>query len=274
MAQFLAQRWRRQPQGPVAVDWGNPLARGLLGAWSPVGIDHARGVAATSLSATRRGSRLGRVLSFSGGSEVAQFGSYSVGVDAYTAFTLLIPNFASSSNSRQGIWHFQTSVGSVQDRLRLIYLDAANGFYLDTNAGYAFRTAPTFVAGDSLMLCVRKSPGPVCDFFVNNVKLATTQVVFSGELGGPSGNVQLWLGDDVESSTGWRLDGGIAFHVHWTRALHDAEIAEATANPYQLFRAPRPIIYSLPSSTVPVLSAATAIDIGSTSARPRVTITI
>lgn len=38
-------------------------------------------------------------------------------------------------------------------------------------------------------------------------------------------------------------------------------------------RRERPIIYSLPSSTVPVLSAATAIDIGSTSARPRVTVT-
>jgi len=30
MALFLPQRWRRQPQGPVEIDWGNPLAEPML----------------------------------------------------------------------------------------------------------------------------------------------------------------------------------------------------------------------------------------------------
>jgi hypothetical protein len=46
-----------------------------------------------------------------------------------------------------------------------------------------------------------------------------------------------------------------------------------TANIWQLFR-PRTLrIYSLPASGIPVLSGSTVIDIGQTSARPRVTIT-
>ncbi len=60
----------------------------------------------------------------------------------------------------------------------------------------------------------------------------------------------------------------------WDRALTDSEASTASENPWQLFRAPRPIIYSLPASGTPTLSAATVIDIGTTSVRPRVTITI
>ena len=44
-------------------------------------------------------------------------------------------------------------------------------------------------------------------------------------------------------------------------------------NPWQFFRPARPIIYSLPASGIPVLSGSTVIDIGQTSARPRVTVT-
>lgn len=60
----------------------------------------------------------------------------------------------------------------------------------------------------------------------------------------------------------------------WSRALSDAEIAALSENPWQLFRAPKPIIYSLPATGTPTLSAATVIDIGTTSVRPRVTFTI
>lgn len=59
----------------------------------------------------------------------------------------------------------------------------------------------------------------------------------------------------------------------WNRVLSEHEIYALNDNPWQFLRPRRPILYSLPSST-PVLSAATVIDIGTTSARPRVTITI
>jgi len=29
MAQFLPRRWRRQPAGPLRINWGHPLAAGL-----------------------------------------------------------------------------------------------------------------------------------------------------------------------------------------------------------------------------------------------------
>ena len=36
MGVFLPRRWRRQPTQPVGIDWSHPLARGLLGSFSPV----------------------------------------------------------------------------------------------------------------------------------------------------------------------------------------------------------------------------------------------
>ena len=33
MALLLPNRWQRQPQGPVEIDWSHPLARGLTGFW-------------------------------------------------------------------------------------------------------------------------------------------------------------------------------------------------------------------------------------------------
>jgi hypothetical protein len=59
----------------------------------------------------------------------------------------------------------------------------------------------------------------------------------------------------------------------WNRVLSEREIDALNDNPWQLLRPRRPIICSLPATGV-VLSAATVIDIGQTSARPRVTITI
>ena len=35
MSLLFRKPWTRQPQGPVRIDWGNPLARGLLGAFLP-----------------------------------------------------------------------------------------------------------------------------------------------------------------------------------------------------------------------------------------------
>ena len=35
MSLLFSRPWTRQPQGPIRVDWGNPLARGLLGAFLP-----------------------------------------------------------------------------------------------------------------------------------------------------------------------------------------------------------------------------------------------
>lgn len=52
-----------------------------------------------------------------------------------------------------------------------------------------------------------------------------------------------------------------------------AQVAEITANPWQLFAPQRATFFSLPGTSGPVLSLPTVIDITSTSVRPRVTIT-
>jgi hypothetical protein len=80
-------------------------------------------------------------------------------------------------------------------------------------------------------------------------------------------------GVDGVNIAGGNFTGFVYVALAWARALADAEMRALHENPWQLFR-PRTLrIYSLPASGIPVLSGSTVIDIGQTSARPRVTIT-
>lgn len=228
---------RRQPQTPVGVNRASPLARGLVGSWTPHGYNHVAGRAAAQITAPRRGTRLGVALEFAGGAEIAQYDSYQPQAAGWTAVTLLIPGFASMSTSRQGIWHWQGTTGGVGDRLRLIWLDSTNGFYLDTRGGYAYTAQPSFSAGDVLLVGTSKTSGANGGaYYINGRPQATTEVSFAGgDVGVPATAVPLYLGDDVEAASGWRLNGKILLHAHWGRVLSQSEHAELARNPWQIF---------------------------------------
>jgi hypothetical protein len=84
---------------------------------------------------------------------------------------------------------------------------------------------------------------------------------------------QIAIGSRVRDSISESLVGDIAAIGIYARSVTPLEGRALTANIWQLFR-PRTLrIYSLPASGIPVLSGSTVIDIGQTSARPRVTIT-
>lgn len=85
-----------------------------------------------------------------------------------------------------------------------------------------------------------------------------------------------WGGTAADPANELRIVGSQAICLCYERVLTDAEIVAIDENPYQILQPLRQTLYSFPSGapTGPVLSAATVIDIGATSARPRVTITI
>lgn len=227
--------WTEQPQEvtPAASDFN------LAGLYHPAGYDAVTGRIAESITATREATRAGIALRFASGSEVARYAPILVGAAEYSTLTVLIPNFASSSNTRQGIWHVQATSGSVQNRLRLIWLDAANGFYLDTNGGYAYRCTPTFSAGDLLVIGFTKGTGAAtAQFYINGAPITTTQVAFVADTGTPAAAAPMWLGDDVESASGRRLNGRIALHSHSLARFSASTMRELATSPWQLF-APR-----------------------------------
>lgn len=230
----MAKRYS-QPQGNARIDWGNPITKGLVGAYLPQGINAVTNAAAVSITAPKTATKQGSGLLFAGGTEVAKYDSYQPGIP-FTAVTLLVPNFSSSSATRQGVWVYQATSGSAQNRLRLIWLDATNGFYLDINGGFAYKCKPTFAAGDAIALAyTRAGVTSSNQFYVNGVAATTTQVVDTSNTGLPSPAAPLWLGDDVEFASGKRLNGTIALHLHFSRVLTGAEIKSLSENPWQIF---------------------------------------
>ena len=230
----MAKRYS-QPQGNARIDWGNPITKGLVGAYLPQGINAVTNAAAVSITAPKTATKQGSGLLFAGGTEVAKYDSYQPGIP-FTAVTLLVPNFSSSSATRQGVWVYQATSGSAQNRLRLIWLDATNGFYLDIDGGFAYKCKPTFAAGDAIALAyTRAGVTSSNQFYVNGVAATTTQVVDTSNTGLPSPAAPLWLGDDVEFASGKRLNGTIALHLHFSRVLTGAEIKSLSENPWQIF---------------------------------------
>ncbi len=228
----------RQPQYPAGINWGNQLTNGLTGAYGADRRNVVTGIPATSVTAATGANRFGRSLVFAGGTEVAQYDATLQPTVPFTALTVMVPNFSSASTTRQGIWHFQASAGSIQNRLRLIWLDATNGFYIDTNGGFAYRCTPTFSAGDPLILAyTRAGVSASNQFYVNGLAQSTTLVLDSSATAGMPTAVPLWLGDDVEAS-GRRLNGAINLHLHFSRTLAASEVKSLSDNPWQIYRPP------------------------------------
>lgn len=222
--------WDSQPQEAVGAN----TAWEPAGLYHPSGYDAVSGAPATSITAPRVATRAGLGLQFADGSEVAQYPPIQVSAAQYSTLTVLIPNFSSASNDRQGIWHVQATPGSVQNRLRMIWLNAAFGWYLDTNGSYAYYGPSTFAAGDVLVIGFTKGAGNTGALYVNGAPISITQN-WTSDAGTPAAAAPMWLGDDVEASSGWRLNGSIVGHSHFHRQLSAAEMAELSRNVWQLF---------------------------------------
>lgn len=227
--------WTSQPQYPTELDKSNPLLRGLIAAYDQNGIELLTGTPPTSITAPPTSTSFGMGRLFAGGSEVMQGKELLVTVNNYTTITFFRADFASTSGVRQGIFDTQVA-GAAGNRLRLIWLDATSGFYIDTNGGYAYTAKPTFASGDQLAIAFTKGTGTLTGaLYANGVALATTQAAFSTDTGVPTTAAPMYLGDDVEFTSGKRLNGAMLLHLHFSRVLSASEIRSVSANPWQIF---------------------------------------
>jgi hypothetical protein len=246
----------------------------LAGAWNHQVLDAVRDIAPVNVTSTLRPTAQGLGQYFNNASEVAQGSSLVVRNTNFSSYSLIVPAFASTYNTRVGVFTAQATAGSAQDRLRLIWLNNSNGFYIDSNGSFAARHKPTFAAGDVLGVGFTRETTSTSQFYINGVAAATT-LVGNGSGGAPSAAVPMWLGDDVEAASGRRFLGSILLTLYFERQLSAPEMASLHANPWQLF-APRSIWVPVSaSSTNPTLSLPTYVPGSLTSSgfRPRVTAT-
>ncbi len=278
MPSVLRTPWTRQPGGSADVARQSPLARGLV-LFAPGSVMTNTAVVdllRLSDGAFRGGSGptvvpSGRAVSFDG---AFNSGGINWGTSALlksSSFTWTgIFNIASFSTPYCPIFFWSRPTDSYtmfvknDGKLALYCARSGSSAFYDGNGVHTIQTGVTYRL---TLTSVENGPFRA---YVNGTLDGTTNTALGG-FGDTLGTV--WINhEDVninEKWAGWGRD--FAF---WNRALSASEIAELHAHPWQLF-APliRRMTFAAGAPTVPTLSAATAIDITATSARPRVTIT-
>lgn len=272
MAQFLAQRWRRQPQGPVAVDWGNPLARGAV--WGISNLPAFRPFLSRDSSAAAVGGSAGLgITSGLSGIKFLDNSAYFEWPDTGLPMgssprSVLFVQFFTDAASGGSFTFAGLNWGSVNNAFGINFKSGASDVY---NWGSDVTFSSSLIATNKQLSTVVTHTGSAASYWLNGTSLGSQSQNLNTVSDGfvRLGKVQ---NGSVFTATAGEI---VALAVVWNYALPVGIAAALSENPWQLFRAPRPIIYSLPGgATIPTLSAATAIDVGSTSARPRVTITI
>lgn len=258
---FLPGRWKRQPQGPVAVDWGNPLARGLLSA-----IDIRGG----------QGRDLCAQSSVIGATGIST-GAGLIGVAAKFPGTGT-PNFSVTTSNAASY-----SVGAVVQS----YVDNQIQLMVDnddvTTRVFQFRQSDTnllefitFQGGSPYFLTLAWPKRRIGSAVAASASGTVTNLAADGAVqSGTSGSVNAisgstFVGCSKNSFGRFPWNGLIALAPIWGRALSPGELASWTENPWQLFRAPKPIVFSFPSATIPTLSSATVVNVSTTGATPQV----
>lgn len=284
----MAEIWtrgarQRQPQGAVAVDWNSPISRDLTFAWNgsnPIyqSIFQQQGIikGAGSVRPSVQGIAFA---STAGSGNGIDFGSsykpIKAGSTAHTILCLANP-VAGATGIRQTLWA-QGDDGAAPYRQYTLMADA-NG------AGYG-RGVFQFQHYDGAAVCIANSNASLVNgkwhVFVGLRDGTSAKVFLDGKnetnsvLGAftssPDTTGPTYISGVSGSSRA--MTGGNALSFVWNRALSDAEVAEVSRNPWQLFAPERRVTYFFPASGIPTLSAATAVSIGSTTATPRVTLT-
>ena len=295
---ILERPWTRQPQGVVGVDWSNPLTSALCvavhGADRYLQNKNGRKIwttNGTTKTATARGIALQCHLSQTN----LEWASYEPIVTAdgigLNNFTLMVcANPAAGSGAVQHLIAQKNDAGGAPYSQCFISSNADNTNTY-SSGGVTFGTygkEPGGVTSSSMV-----SKASVCDgnfhvfagvrrftsgsnsdhiLYVDGVVGATSNLVNRDLIETPTR--YLAIGSRGNGTTE-SFNDKIVFAYAWNRALSDAEVAQVSENPWQLFQPRR--IY-IPTATAagythPTLSLATATEIGATSFKPRVTYT-
>lgn len=139
--------------------------------------------------------------------------------------------------------------------------DVVTGEYCSVGgtSDLGYRASAVSVADASLL------SSPV--FYQNGLKLSTSTVGASAGTVVDGGAFR--IGQRFDGVV--QLDGRISFLYGFSRQLTDSEIAVLSATPWQIFELPKVFIPSSAAVVTPTLTAASAVNIGSTYATPRVT---
>jgi len=231
-------RIRKQPQGIAAIDWTNPITRGL--AFAFVHGASATGFCVNGDRSTyyRNASQVS--LPFGTGAKLnsSSFSAYNIGgANGINTTTYSLFAVAATTPAATGATYNVIDLDNGSPRYFQFRLDSGkvNFIPFDTSAATtgvctssAFTAAE--LAGGFTMGATASPTRTAC--FKNGV---LGQAATPTNLIAPTYAIPISIGARASSTAGWWLGGGIGMVAAWARTLSDAEMASLHANPWQLF---------------------------------------
>lgn len=234
---LLPDKWRRQPSGPVSVDWNNPLARGLVLAYVPtVPYNAARNTPAI-VAPTLVPTSEGIALAGNGSTSYLKLAATPTLITgSYSSYSIsaLGAEWANSNAISQGVafsetWSVRYFYGGGT---RYVWASGVgNDVPAGSGAGGISRVGISVASGVSSGAKV----------FWNGALAITT----TGTPPALSGSRSILVGrsEDVGGVTHQAANNNIILSLAWNRPLSADEMQEADKSPYAIFRKQPRILY-------------------------------
>ncbi len=257
MAQFLARRWRQQPQGLLKVDWSRPTSEKLSLAFDSANrIELVNNIAYTTVVGSKA-IHSSALNGMRGAGFGATFGSA-------TSDRITIQNVIQKDGPRtQAFWFYAISTGGgALARLftKPTASDAAGGSEgVTLFSSTSFRVWRNSTAGTKLYERIVTVPAAlnlfgclfithdgidsVGGFYFNGQSVSSSSSTGIGAYA-PEVNQPIYIGNRPDLSRNW--DGWIGPIFQWDRVLSQAEILGITENPWQIFAPQKSLMVFLP----------------------------
>jgi len=252
MGLFLPQRFSRQPQGPVAIDWGNPLTRGLVLDWSAVNplvnqVDGQRvvGVSACPINALQ----VGRARDFTNavGGDTSWGGDYWP-LNNENEYTVEVYFRQTAASSYANL--LCKFAGGGQFFMRI---DPSNAISMGGNLnGYLTGATSKFTTGSWVYAVGTCDASGLMNTYINGKLIDTYQgtpiTSYNNNKFYPDNTTNLQVGQNTGGGAGSAPKADIAFARLRKVALSPAEVWALAQNPWQVYKPARGTIFSFVQS--------------------------
>lgn len=234
MSLFKAQR-TSQPQGQASIDWNNPITRGLIEAYLPIGTRGVDVIAAAPMpvgvsTVNVRVGKYGRASVFSSSlnarnsarmQSLAECSIFAIALNSGTSATTEICGYG-NSGSANPLFMLGMSPSSPTPSFRV--RDTAN-----TNQEVSGGTWAS--ASDAILCGTRSEAGNFQKMYVNGLEANTAAATAMGSVA-----FDRWAVGGLRRNTdGLYLTGSVYLAAAWNRALSPAEVKSLSDNPWQIF---------------------------------------
>lgn len=234
MSLFKAQR-TSQPQGQASIDRNNPITRGLIEAYLPIGTRGVDVIAAAPMpvgvsTVNVRVGKYGRASVFSSSlnarnsarmQSLAECSIFAIALNSGTSATTEICGYGNSGSANP---LFMLGMSPLSPTPSFRVRDTAN-----TNQEVSGGTWAS--ASDAILCGTRSEAGNFQKMYVNGLEANTAAATAMGSVA-----FDRWAVGGLRRNTdGLYLTGAVYLAAVWNRALSPAEVKSLSDNPWQIF---------------------------------------